>query len=411
MVDVNTTFDAGKPEARVVRDASKARDLGITTRDIAAAVRALIGGEDATTYEEGGKSYDVRVRLAEQDRDRPEAVLDVPLRTQSGRLVELRNIARIEEATGPVRIDRQDRSRQITVLANLEGGKKLSSAIEDVLQVEGEIGLPDGVRTAFTGQAEMMEESFANINFSLFLAVVLIYMVLAAQFESLIHPFTVMLSLPLSIVGALGLLVLTGRTLSIFSMIGMIMLMGLVTKNAILLVDYTNTLRARGMERDDAVRRAGPVRLRPILMTALSTVAGMTPVALGLGAGAEQRAPMGTAIVGGMLTSTFLTLLVVPVVYTLMDDLGAFVRRLLFGASPEFSPQELDMGRQPAPERGDGREVAPERGGGREGAPRRAGETTWLPGTGETVRLHRDEARTPAASDPPRAATAPRESA
>jgi HAE1 family hydrophobic/amphiphilic exporter-1 len=184
------------------------------------------------------------------------------------------------------------------------------------------------VDSAFTGAGDLMGESFASIGFSMLLAVVLIYMVLAAQFESLIHPFTVMLSLPLSVVGALGLLWLTGRTLNIFSMIGMIMLMGLVTKNAILLVDYTNHLRRGGMNRRDALLRAGPVRLRPILMTAFSTVAGMIPVAIGLGAGAETRAPMGTAIVGGMLTSTVLTLIVVPVVYSLMDDVAIWGRGL-----------------------------------------------------------------------------------
>jgi HAE1 family hydrophobic/amphiphilic exporter-1 len=192
-----------------------------------------------------------------------------------------------------------------------------------------------------------MAESFESMGFSMFLAIVLIYMVLAAQFESLIHPFTVMLSLPLSIVGALGLLLVTGRTLSIFSMIGMIMLMGLVTKNAILLVDYTNLLRARGFSKDDALMAAGPVRLRPILMTAFSTIAGMVPVAIGLGSGAESRAPMGTAIVGGMLTSTFLTLLVIPVMYSVMDDVSQATLRLLGFATPAThatSAEEVCLG-------------------------------------------------------------------
>jgi HAE1 family hydrophobic/amphiphilic exporter-1 len=201
--------------------------------------------------------------------------------------------------------------------------------VEDLRGLENEIGLPAGVTSAFTGAGELMAESFASIGFSMALAIVLIYMVLAAQFESLIHPFTVMLSLPLSIVGALGLLAITGRTLSIFSMIGMIMLMGLVTKNAILLVDYTNLLRSSGMNKDEALMTAGPVRLRPILMTAFSTIAGMLPVAIGLGSGAESRAPMGTAIVGGMLTSTVLTLVVIPVMYSVVDDLAAFGLRLV----------------------------------------------------------------------------------
>ena len=175
----------------------------------------------------------------------------------------------------------------------------------------------------------MMAETFANIVFCLFLAVVLTYMVLAAQFESFLHPFTIMLSLPLSIGGAFGGLWLTGRTLNIFSMIGMVMLMGLVTKNAILLVDYTNLLRREGMDNDEALLRAGPVRLRPILMTAMSTIAGMLPVAAGLGDGAESRAPMGACVVGGMITSTMLTLVVIPVVYSLVDDTRGWIPSLI----------------------------------------------------------------------------------
>ena len=322
IVDLNSSYDEGKPEVNVLPDRDKAADLGVSIEDIGRAVYTLVGGEKATKFEEDGETYDVRVRLVENDRDRADAVLDVPVRGRSGQLVDLRNLVRVRAGTGPVQIDREDRARQITVFANLEKTKPLESAMADVTRVEGELDLPDGITTKFAGDAETMEESFASINFSLMLAVVLIYMVLAAQFESLIHPFTVMLSLPLSIVGALGLLAVTGRTLNIFSMIGMIMLMGLATKNAILLIDYTNQLRASGMPKRDAILKAGPVRLRPILMTAMSTIAGMIPVAIGLGSGAESRAPMGTAIVGGMVTSTVLTLVVIPVVYSLMDDMA-----------------------------------------------------------------------------------------
>ncbi|MBM4090424.1 MAG: efflux RND transporter permease subunit [Planctomycetes bacterium] len=335
IVDVNSTYDAGKPEANVVIDREKASDLGVHVKDIGRAVHALIGGLRATVFEQGGETYDVRLRYAEPDRAHSGKVLRVPVRTASGALVDLDNLVHIEPGTGPVQISREDRSRQVLVLANLESFKPLNEAMQDLAAIETRLGLPPGVRTRFVGDAEMMEESFANINFSLLLAVILIYMVLAAQFESLVHPFTIMLSLPLSVVGALGLLALTGRSLNIFSMIGMIMLMGLVTKNAILLIDYTNLLRGRGMSRNEAVLRAGPVRLRPILMTAFSTIAGMLPVAIGLGSGAETRAPMGTAIVGGMLTSTVLTLVVVPVVYTIMDDLGLFAHRWLFGEKPD----------------------------------------------------------------------------
>jgi len=328
IVDINSTHNAGKPEARVTIDRDKAADLGVSVSDLGNAIRSLIGGQKVSTFEEDGETYDVRVRLVEAQRKHTGDVLSVPVRTRSGKFVALRNLVEVEEGTGPVQIDRQNRTRQVTLMANLKDGKPLGEALEDIRQIESEIGLPDGVTSTFTGAGDLMAESFASIGFSMVLAVVLIYMVLAAQFESLVHPFTVMLSLPLSVVGALGLLFVAGKTLNIFSMIGMIMLMGLVTKNAILLVDYTNLLRRRGMARQEAQLRAGPVRLRPILMTAFSTVAGMIPVAMGLGSGAETRSPMGIAIVGGMLTSTVLTLIVVPVVYSLMDDLAGWLRRL-----------------------------------------------------------------------------------
>ena len=219
--------------------------------------------------------------------------------------------------------------------------------MSDVKRIEDELRFPAGVSGTFTGSGDLMKESFESINFSLFLAVVLIYMILASQFESFIHPLTIMLSLPLSVGGALGALALTGRTLNIFSMIGMIMLMGLVTKNAILLVDYTGRLRSRGMEKTEAILTAGPIRLRPILMTAFSTIAGMLPIAIGLGAGAETRAPMGTCVVGGLVTSTLLTLVVVPVVYSLLDDLGDWLLGVFKRRGVESSPQTDTDAKEP----------------------------------------------------------------
>ncbi len=328
IVDVNTTYDARKPEVAVNPDRERAADLGIDAEALGTTVRALIGGWTVTTFEEGGERHDVRLRLAESDRDRPESIRALPLRAASGELVRLDALAEVEETTGPVRIERQDRERQITIMANVVPGKPLAAALDDLARLEREIGLPPGVHSAVTGFGDLMRESFASIQASLVLAIVLIYMILAAQFESLIHPFTIMLSLPLSVGGALGALLLTGRTLNIFSMIGMVMLMGLVTKNAILLVDFANRLRGQGLERDAALLEAGPIRLRPILMTALSTIAGMLPIVVGLGAGAETRAPMGTCVVGGLVTSTLLTLIVVPAVYSVLDDLGRWIVRL-----------------------------------------------------------------------------------
>lgn len=332
IVDVNLTYDSSKPEVAILPDRERAADLGVNIELLGKAVQTLVGGRPVSTFEEGGKSYDVRVRLAEGDRNRSDAIAALPVRTGDGELVEFRSLAEVVEGTGPVQIDRQNRQRQVTIMANLEKSKALGAAMTDVLAIEKNVGLPPGVVSAFTGAGDMMADSFASIIFSLLLAVVLIYMVLASQFESFIHPVTIMLSVPLSIGGALGALALTGLTLNIYSMIGMVMLMGLVTKNAILLVDYTNQLRREsGMETKAALLKAGPVRLRPILMTAFSTIAGMIPIAIGLGAGSETRQPMGACVIGGMLTSTLLTLVVIPVVYSLLDDVGGTVRRWLGG--------------------------------------------------------------------------------
>ena len=332
-VDVNSTAQSGKPELSIRINRERASDLGVKVEDLGKAVGQLVGGQKVSTFEDNGENIDVRVRLVGADRRHSDALNSLPVRRRDGLLAELRHIATVESTLGPVTIERQNRLRQVTVLANLETGKALGEAVEDVKKLEAEIGLPDGAVSVFTGSADMMAESFASILFCLFLAVILTYMILAGQFESFVHPFTIMLSLPLSVGGALGGLFLMDRTLNIFSMIGMVMLMGLVTKNAILLVDYTNLLRANGDSCNDALRKAGPVRLRPILMTACSTIAGMLPIALGFGDGAESRAPMGACVVGGMITSTVLTLIVIPVVYSLVDGITELIRCRLTGAT------------------------------------------------------------------------------
>lgn len=321
-VDVDSTYEKGKPEVDVHVKRDRAADLGVSPLAIASTVKALIGGDDVSKFRAEGDRYDISVRLQERFRNRVEDIQQLTVRNSRGELVPLQNVTRIREQAGPVQINRFSRARQITVLANLGKGKVLGEATLELRDVVKELNLPPGYSVEFVGQAQTMAESFGYLLFSLFLAVIVVYMVLASQFESFIHPFTIMLSLPLSVIGALGALVATGQTLSIFTMIGIIMLMGLVTKNAILLVDYTNTLRDRdGMERKAALLKAGPTRLRPILMTTLAMIFGMLPIALGRGAGSESRAPMATAIIGGLTTSTLLTLIVVPVVYTLLDDL------------------------------------------------------------------------------------------
>ncbi len=324
-VDTNTTSQSGKPELSIDIDRDRAADLGVEVEDLGRSISQLVGGQRVSTYEDGGKNIDVRVRLVGSDRRRAEALATLPIRKEGDELTELRSLASVQNTFGPVSIERQDRNRQITVLSNLSEGKALGEAVGEVEQIAADIGLPAGVTAAFTGSADLMAESFASILFCMLLAAILTYMVLAGQFESFLHPLTIMLSLPLAVGGAFGGLFLTGRTLNIFSMIGMVMLMGLVTKNAILLVDYTNLLRKRGMTKDDALLKAGPTRLRPILMTAFSTIAGMLPIAIGLGEGSESRAPMGACVVGGMVTSTLLTLVVIPAVYSLIDDTRGWI--------------------------------------------------------------------------------------
>ncbi|RME26399.1 MAG: efflux RND transporter permease subunit [Deltaproteobacteria bacterium] len=314
---------------RGIIDRERASAFGVPTATIGQVVYASMGGIEASKFREGGEDYTIRVRLSPMARRRADQIGRLQVRPpRGGQPVSLANLARIEPASGPVEIDRQARQRQITILANLTEGVALGDAMDRVSQLARRIVPPD-IQTGFEGKAKIARESMQNLVFSLMLAVIMIYMVLAAQFESFLHPLTIMLSLPLSVVGALGALLLAGEFLSIIAMIGIIMLMGLVTKNAILLVDYTNTLRRRdGLERDAALMKAGPTRLRPILMTTAAMVFGMLPVALSRGYGSEMRAPMAVAVIGGLIVSTLLTLVVVPVVYSLVDDLATRVGRL-----------------------------------------------------------------------------------
>jgi HAE1 family hydrophobic/amphiphilic exporter-1 len=325
-VDLDTSFEGGKPEVTVHMDRDRAADLGVMTAQIGQTVRALVGGVEASKYREGGEDYIIRVRLEEANRRRADQLSGLKVRSNdSGELIPLANLTRVDMGSGPTQIDRNARQREITVFSNLESTLPLGEAVKKLLAVSANI-LPPDVVTSFEGDVKMMEESFASMGTALLLAIILVYMVLASQFESFVHPFTIMMSLPLSVVGALGALLIAGQTISIMSLIGIIMLMGVVTKNAILLIDYTNTLRRRdGMERNAALLKAGPTRLRPILMTAMATIFGMLPVALSQGLGSEGRSPMATCVIGGLAVSTLLTLVVVPVVYTLMDDLTNMV--------------------------------------------------------------------------------------
>ncbi len=328
IVDVDTSLEVGKPEFKVFIDRDKAAALGVDVATVAEAINLLVSGElDITKYKDEvkGKRYDVRVRLNAEDRSSKDSLQRIYVRARDGKLIELGNVVHVEEGTGPSVINRVDRQRAVTIFASLEA-KPLGQAQSELDAIAARILPPDYV-PKYQGMAEVMQESFGFLLFALLLGVVMAYMILAAQFESFIHPVTILLSMPLSFIGAFGALFLTGKTLNIFSMIGLILLMGLVKKNAILLVDYTNVLRERGLSRRDAILQAGPVRMRPILMTTFAMIFGMLPIAFAVGEGAETRAPMGIAVIGGLLTSLILTLVVVPAAYDLFDDWQQYFQR------------------------------------------------------------------------------------
>jgi HAE1 family hydrophobic/amphiphilic exporter-1 len=322
IVDVDTSLETGQPEIRTFIDRDKAADLGIDVASIAEAVNFLIGGEVEITKfkdETKGRRYDVRARLNPGDRVNPQDMGKLYVRAKDGKLVDLSNLVRLQEGGGPSIINRVDRQRAITLFANLEE-KPLGTAKEELDAISSRV-LTAEYSGRYKGMADTMGESFQYLMFALALGIIMAYMILAAQFESFTHPFTVLLSMPLALIGAFGALLIFGKTLNIFSFIGLILLMGLVKKNAILLVDYTNVLRARGLSRREALLEAGPVRLRPILMTTFAMIFGMMPIAIGIGEGAETRSPMALATIGGLLTSLVLTLIVVPVAYDVLGDL------------------------------------------------------------------------------------------
>jgi len=335
IVDLEVTLEQDIPEFRLSVDRERAVDAGIMTGDIVRTVGALVGGQAVSTYEdEDGDAVNVRVRLPLTLRQDPGQVERLRLAVHRPNalpaLVPLGSVVSYGMSTTPLEINRQDLTRQVVITANLDN-LPLGTAVKKVEKAARQLKMAPGYRVVFSGEAEDMAESFGYMAEALLLAIIFVYLILAAQFESFIDPLAIMFSLPLSIVGMAGMLFLTGDTVNIMSLIGLIMLMGLVTKNAILLVDFTKTLRLRGMSRREALINAGRTRLRPILMTTLAMMFGMLPLALALGQGAEMRAPMARAVIGGLITSTLLTLLVVPVVYTVLDDFGGWVRRLWGG--------------------------------------------------------------------------------
>lgn len=321
-VDSDTTLSVRTPELRSLVDRKKASEFGIQIEDIASTLQTFVGGEPISKYKEEDEQYDVWLRAMKKKRDDPDAILNLSVSGKDGRLVKLANLINLREDLGPSQIDRQNRQRKVTIVANLLPTLPLGEAVEKIQGFINELDLPPTYTAEFSGRAKVLAETGANFFYAFLLSSIFMYMVLAAQFESFLHPITIMLALPLTIPFALLSLILLRQPMDIYAMFGMFMLFGIVKKNGILQIDYTNTLRAQGMERERAIVEANHARLRPILMTTLMLVFGMLPMALGRGPGAASRASMAKVIIGGQALSLLITLLITPVAYSLFDDLG-----------------------------------------------------------------------------------------
>ncbi|OGS39335.1 MAG: hypothetical protein A2506_06035 [Elusimicrobia bacterium RIFOXYD12_FULL_66_9] len=318
VVDVDTDYKAGMPEIRVYPDRAKAYARSVSIRSIGTTVNAMIGGVRAGLFTDNGRRYDVRVRAETRDRLAADDIRKLYVRNLRGEMIRLSEVVDIKEQPTLLAITRKDRERSVGVFANVAPGKSQAQVLTDIEKLGKEV-LPDGYHIVLSGSSQTFKESFQSLLFALVLGIIVAYMVLGAQFNSFIHPFTVLLALPFSFSGAFLALLIFDRSLNINSMIGLLLLMGLVKKNSILLVDFTNQRREDGMKLREALLDACPVRLRPILMTSVATIMAAVPTALGRGAGSEATVPMALAIIGGVMVSTTLTLFVVPAAYSLMS--------------------------------------------------------------------------------------------
>src|SRR5436309_3101688 len=331
LANVQTDLFVNKPELRVTFDRDRAEDLGVSVRDVASALQTFLGGRRVSTFTRNDKLYYVMVQLDPKDRATPSDMRGVYLRGKSGQLVQLDALANVQEGVGARQINHFNRIPSFTLAASLMPGLAQGEALDSIDAVARQL-LPPGTTTALAGESREYKESGSAIYFAFVIALIVVFMVLASQFESLLHPWTVLLAVPLAITGALATLKFaaiihrSGATMNLYSQIGMILLIGLVSKNSILLVEYTNQLREKGLDTVAAVLEAGRIRFRPILMTSVATIMGAVPVAWGVGAGSASRKPLGYAIVGGVFFSTALTLFLVPAAYVVFDGLRERVR-------------------------------------------------------------------------------------
>src|SRR5947199_2826558 len=348
LVDVNPSLNLNTPELQVKVDRQRAADIGVRMTDVSDAVRLFYSGEDEITrFKEGSEQYPVTMQLLPEQRDNPDVLARMMVPSTKLGQVRLENVATIGRGAGPASLQRYNREFQVSVYANVASGYPLDLAAAHTVQSIKEVGLPAGYSYLFSGQVKVLEETTWHLLLAMLLASIFMYMVLAAQFESFSYPFIIMLTLPLSVPFALFSLWITGRALSLWSALGMFLLLGIVKKNGILQVDYTNRLRAEGMPVRDAIIEANRVRLRPILMTTLSIIAGLIPVAIGIGAGSEQRASIAVTIIGGQTLCLLLTLLVVPVAYSYLAEFESvpwtdWAARLLGRARSSVRPSDND---------------------------------------------------------------------
>ncbi len=317
-VDVAIATSEGRPELDIELDREKLSTLGLNTAIVAKVIRQSIYGTVATKYREGGDEYDIFVRYEPSYRKTITDLENIPIRTFSGQVVKVKDIGKVVETLSPPEIRRKNQERVITVGANVSG-RPTGDVTDDIKSRLNKLYLPPGVNIEYSGQVEQQSESFRDLTLILILSLFLVFVIMAAQFESLLDPFVIMFSVPFAFVGVLWGLFLTGITLSVISFLAVIMLVGIVTKNAIVLVDYINILRARGLSLFEAIVRAGRNRLRPVLMTTITTILGMTPLVIGTGEGSEIWRPLGVTVISGLTISTLVTLVLVPVIYSIFE--------------------------------------------------------------------------------------------
>jgi HAE1 family hydrophobic/amphiphilic exporter-1 len=344
LVDADTTLKLNKPELRVEIDRARAADLGVETEDIARALRLMVGGEEKVSrFHDSSinEDYDVQLRLRDGDRNDPDTIWRLYVPRQGSGLVRLDNLVKLVPGQSPSRIDRMDKERTASLRAGIAPGYALADRIEALRAATTAMNMPAAYSTRVAGRGKELEKTFGEFIWAFILSLIFMYMILASQFASLVHPFTILLSLPLSVPFAFLSLWYTDNTLNLYSALGILVLFGVVKKNAILQIDHTNNLRARGLDRLEAIMMANRDRLRPILMTTLALVAGMLPLAIGSGPGSEERRAIAVVVIGGQTLSLLLTLLVTPVAYSIFDDIGALWRRLASARRPPVGPESV----------------------------------------------------------------------